>query len=550
MITIETGRVLRPLIVVRDGKPVLTKEDIFNLNNNKMSWNDLIKQGKIEYIDAAEEDDALIALHEESLTHEHTHLEIDPVAMLGMVTSLIPFGNHDQSSRLNRGSKAPKQALGVYSTSYPIRLDTDVSILHYPQKPIVRSFIYDSIDVYPAGQNMTIAVMTHQGYNMEDAIVLNKGSVERGLARSTYFRPYSTIELHYTGGLSDEITIPTKDVSGYKTEKTYRYLEEDGIVYLEAAMDSGEVLVGKTSPPKFLSDMGEMSIAKVKKENSTSIRQEEKGVVDAIFITEDAEANKIIQVRTRDTRIPEIGDKFSTPHGQKGVVGAIVPETDIPFTSRGLKPDIIFNPHGIPGRMTVGYLLELIAGKVGCLSGKIIDGTAFGERNLEDLEKQLTELGFRNDGKETLYDGITGKMLEAKIYIGNMHYSKLKYMVANKIHARAAGKVTLLTRQPIEGRSKGGALRLGEMEKDALVAHGSALLLKERYDSDKVVVYCCSRCGAMAIKDKLRKKEFCPACNSSEVEPVEISYAFKLLLEELLAMHIWTHLVLKNKFEE
>jgi DNA-directed RNA polymerase subunit B' len=549
-LTTETGRVLRPLIIAKDGQSLVTKEDLFNLSQGRMTWNDLIKEAKIEYLDAAEEEDSLIALHEDQLTSEHTHLEIDPIAMLGMVTSLVPFANHDHSSRLNRGSKTQKQALGIYSTAYPIKLDTDVSILNYPQKPIVRSFIYDSIDFYPAGQNIVVAILPYRGYNMEDAIVLNKGSVDRGLARSTYFRPYNSVELHYTGGLADEIGIPTKDVGGYKTEKSYRFLEEDGIVSPESKMESGEVLIGKTSPPKFLSDMGEISIAKARKENSVAIRQEEKGIVDAVFITIDAEGNNIVQVRTRDQRIPELGDKFSTPHGQKGVVGAIVPEADIPFTSRGVRPDLIFNPHGIPSRMTVGYLLELIAGKIGSASGKIVDGTPFAERNIADLEKQLTELGFRADGKETMYDGITGQPLEAKVYIGNMYYLKLKYMVANKIHARAAGKVTLLTRQPVEGRSKGGALRLGEMEKDALVAHGASLLLKERYDSDKVIIYCCSKCGALAIKDKLRKKEYCPACNSSEIETVEISYAFKLLIEELLAMHVWSHLILKNKFED
>jgi len=549
-LTTETGRILRPLIVVKDGQSLLTKEDLFNLNQGRMTWNDLVKQGKIEYLDAAEEDDSLIALHEEQLARENTHMEIDPIAMLGMVTSLVPFANHDHSSRLNRGSKTQKQALGLYSTAYPVRLDTDVSILNYPQKPVVRSFIYDSIDFYPAGQNLVVAILPFRGYNMEDAIILNKGSVDRGLARSTYFRPYNSVELQYTGGLADEICIPTKDVGGYKTEKSYRFLEEDGIISPESKMEAGDVIIGKTSPPKFLSDMGEMSIAKARKENSVAIRQEEQGIVDGVFVTIDAEGNKIVQVRTRDSRIPELGDKFSTPHGQKGVVGAIVPESDIPFTSRGLRPDLLFNPHSIPSRMTVGYLLELLAGKIGCLSGRVIDGTAFSERNVEDFEKQLIDLGFRADGKETMYDGITGKPLEAKIYIGNMYYLKLKYMVANKIHARAAGKVTLLTRQPVEGRSKGGALRLGEMEKDALVAHGSSMLLKERYDSDKIIIYVCSKCGALAIKDKLRKKEYCPICNSADIEKVEVSYAFKLLIEELLALHVWPHLILKNKFED
>jgi DNA-directed RNA polymerase beta subunit len=279
------------------------------------------------------------------------------------------------------------------------------------------------------------------------------------------------------------------------------------------------------------------------------IRQEEKGTIDAVFVSNDAEGNKIIQARSRDQRLPELGDKFSTSHGQKGVVGMIIQENDVPFSARGMKPDLIFNPHGIPGRMTVGYLLELLAGKVGCLSGKIMDGTAFSGESVESLEQTLHSLGFRFDGKETLYDGVTGKMMKVKIYIGNMYYLKLKYMVSNKMHARASGKVALLTRQPIEGRARGGALRLGEMEQEALVAHGASLLLKERYDSDKVIIHICEKCGAIAIKDNIRNRLLCPACASTQIEPVEVSYAFKLLIEELLGLHIMTHFELKNKYE-
>lgn len=548
-LTTETGRIIRPLIIVKNSEPLLKPEHISLLKEGKLTFTDLVKQGIIEYLDAAEEDNALIALDEKNLTPEHTHMEIDPIAMLGLITSLVPFSNHDHSSRLNRGSKTQKQSLGLYSAAYPIRLDTDVSILHYPQKPLVRSFVYDTVPFYPAGQNVIVAIMPFEGYNVEDAIILNKGSVERGLGRSTYFRPYTTVELQYTGGLSDEVCIPSKDVSGYRTEKSYQYLEEDGIVYPEAKMSGGEVVIGKTSPPKFLSDMGEMSMAKSRKENSITMRQEEEGIIDAVFLTMDNQGNRIVQVRSRDPRQLEPGDKLSTPHGQKGVVGILVPESEIPFTADGVRPDIIFNPHSIPSRMTVGYLIELLAGKVSSLSGKITDATPFMNHDIDTLEKTLIDLGFRADAKETVYHGITGKKMDAKIYIGNMYYLKLKYMVANKIHARAFGKVTLLTRQPVEGRSKGGALRLGEMEKDAIVGHGAALLLKERYDSDKVVVHVCEKCGSLAIIDKIRKKEVCPICNNTKIEPVEISYAFKLLMEELMTLLIFPHLILKNKYE-
>lgn len=547
-ISTEVGRVLRPLIIVENGESKYKDEHALLLEQDKISWNDLLSQGIIEYIDASEEENVLVALKKEDITPEHTHMEVEPVASLGIINNLVPFANHNHPPRLLRGSKTIKQALGIYAANYPIRIDTDVSVLHYPQRPVVRSFVYDKMNIYPSGQNIVVAVITHDGYNMEDAMIINKGSVDRGFGRSTYFRSYLTKELNYPGGLADEICIPEKDTSGYMTEESYKHLEDDGIIYPEAKLSEGEAIIGKVSPPKFLSEAREISI-RTKKESSTLMRQEEKGIVDFVLVTSDSEGNKVIQVRVRDHRIPEPGDKFSAPHGQKGVIGAIINENDVPFTSRGIKPDLIFNPHGIPSRMSVGYMMELLAGKVGCVYGKPVDATAFAERDIENFEKDLEEKGFRYDGKETMYDPITGKMLKAKIFIGNMYYRKLKYMVANKIHARASGKVTLLTRQPVEGRAKGGALRLGEMEQQALIAHGASLLLKERYDSDKVIAHICSRCGGIAIKDSIRKKIICPSCNSAEIEPVEIPYAFKLLIEELQSLNIMTHFELKNKYE-
>lgn len=547
-ISTEAGRTLRPLIIVDNGSSKLKGEHLVQLEQGEIKWKDLIAKGIIEYIDASEEEEALVALLEGDISQEHTHLEIDTIGLMGVITSLVPYGNHDQSSRLNRGSKTQKQALGLYAANYLCRLDTDVSILQYPQKPIVRSFIYDTLQTYPAGQNLIVAVMTYDGYNMEDALVLNKGGLDRGVGRSFYFRPYSALEMNYAGGLKDEIIIPEKDTSGYKTESAYRLLEEDGVIYPEADINEGEVLIGKTSPPKFLSEAREISV-RTKKDSSITLRQEEKGIVEAVFITTDDEGNKIVQVKTRDQRIPELGDKFATSHGQKGVVGAIIPEEDIPFTISGIRPNIIFNPHGLPSRMTVGYLLEVLAGKVGSIKGEIIDGTSFSGESKAELENQLQNLGFRYDGKETMHHGITGEKMETKIFVGNLYYLKLKYMVGNKMHGRASGKVALLTRQPIEGRSRGGALRLGEMEQQALVAHGASLLLKERYDSDRVKLSICSKCGSTAIEDSIRNKIVCPMCNSEEVEPIEVSYAFKLLVEELQGMHTNISFDLKNKYE-
>ena len=550
IISISTvpGRVLRPSIIVENGVSKLKNEHLIQLEQNEITWDDLIKQRVIEYLDTSEEENSLIALYPEELTQEHTHLEIDPIDLFGIITSLVPYVNHDSASKLMKGTKTLKQSLGLYVANYHCRIDTSASILEYPQKPIVRSFVYDTLNTYPAGQNLIVAIMTHEGYNMEDALVMNQGSLDRGVGRSFFFRPYSGIEMNYSGGLKDKIAIPEKDTSGYKMESSYRFLEEDGIIYPEAEISEGEVLIGKTSPPKFLSEAREISI-RTKKETSVTMRQEERGTIDAVFITKDSEGNKIIQIRTRDQRIPELGDKYSNPHGQKGVIGAIIPEDDVPFTSSGIKPDIIFNPHGLPSRMTVGYLLELLSGKVGCLRGKVVDGTPFSGETKNELEKELKNLGFRFDGKETMYNGITGKKIASKIFIGNLYYLKLKRMVKGLIHGRASGKITLLTRQPVEGRARGGALRLGEMEQQALVAHGASLLLKERYDSDKVKLDICEKCGVIAIDDNIRDKIICPECNSEDTEPVEVSYAFKLLLEELQGLHIHTDFKLKNKYE-
>jgi len=546
----EVGRVIRPLIIVENGVSRLKEEHLKLVKEGALTWEGLFKEGILEYLDAAEEDDCYISLKRENLTEEHTHLEVDELDLFGVAVSLIPFGNHDPPARMVKGgSRAYRQGLGIYAGNFPVRVDTDVSLLHYPQKPLVRTFTYDTLNVHPVGQNVIVAVMPYEGYNMEDATVLNKGSVDRGLGRSSRFRPYTSVELNYAGGLKDEIVVPDKDVSGYRTEESYRYLEDDGLVYPEADLVSGEVVIGKISPPKFLSEAREISI-QTKKEASSAIRQEETGIVDAVFITQDKEGNKIVKVRTRELRIPEIGDKFSVPHGQKGIVGMLAPEADIPFTVSGIRPDIMFNPHGVPSRMTVGYLMDILGGKVAALSGKIIDASAFSGETVDSLEDGLKKLGFRANGKEIMYNGITGQKMPVKIFIGNMFYLKLKYMVADRMHARASGKIALLTRQPIEGRSRGGALRLGEMEQEALVGHGASLLLKERYDSDKVLIHLCSKCGSIVIDDQIHNKKVCSLCHSNQVEPVEVSYAFKLLIEELQGLHLLTKFDMKNKYEK
>ena len=546
------GRARRPLIVVKDGRPLLTENHIKQLEKDEISWNDLIQQGVIEYIDAAEEENCYTSFFDSELTQENTHLEITPLAMLGLATSLVPYANFNQSTRLNAGSKNQKQALGFYVSNFSLRMDMDVNLLYQPQMPIVQTSIHEisDYDKHPAGQNLVVAIMSYKGYNMEDAIILNQGSIQRGLARSSYYRPSIAEELRYAGGLVDEVSIPDKDVKGYKSEKDYRFLEPDGIIYPEATIKEGDVIIGKTSPPRFLSSLDEYNLASsTRRESSVAVKHGEKGVVDFILITENEEGNKLVQVRVRDEREPEVGDKFTSRHGQKGIIGLIVPEGDIPFSASGIKPDLIFSPHGIPSRMTISHLIELVAGKTGSLNSRYINGTTFDAEPEEKLRKELLSLGFRENGTETLYNGETGEQYEARIYMGNMYYLKLKHMVANKLHSRARGPIQLLTRQPTEGRAKEGGLRLGEMEKDTFVAHGAALLLKERFDSDKTTVPVCESCGLIAVRDEFKNRSYCPICgDNTQISFIDVSYAFKLILDEIKSLCIYPKLVLKGKY--
>ncbi len=554
-VVVETssGRTTRPLIVVKEGKPLLEEKHVKQLEKGEIGWSDLVKTGVIEYLDATEEENALVAFFEEDITPEHTHLDVSPLSVLGLTTGLVPFGNYNQGVRLNQGAKNQKQGIGLYASNYPVRMDMDVSLLHYPQYPLVQTALHDVIkyDTHPSGQNVVLAVMSYKGYNMEDSVVINKGSVDRGLGRSSYFRPIVSEELRYSGGLMDEIRVPDKEVRGYRSEQDYRMLEDDGIIYPESKVDEGDVIIGKVSPPRFLSSMEEYSLATdSNRESSLALKHGEKGVVDFVSLTENEEGNKLIQVRLREQRIPEIGDKFTSRHGQKGVISLVVPEEDVPFTSTGVRPDIIFSPFGIPSRMTISHLLELLAGKTAALSGRLVDGTMFESEQERDIRKELLDHGFREDGSETLYNGVTGEQYQVQIFVGNIYYLKLKHMVANKMHSRARGPIQLLTRQPTEGRAKEGGLRLGEMEKDTFIAHGSSLTLKERFDTDTVVVPICERSGLSGYYDARKNNRAVSSLydEDSEMSDIEMSYAFKLLIDEFKSLGLYPKLKLKSKF--
>ena len=496
----------------------------------------------MEYLDAMEEENSFIAMRSEDVTKEHTHMEIDPIVMLGISAIMIPYPEFNRGDRINYGAKMLGQAIGLFSTNYAIRTDTKFNFFTYPQSPLVMTTISDAVENYPEGQNIVVAVMCGEGFNMNDAIVMNRSSVQRGLFRSFYFRTYETMKKQYWGGQEDEIMIPEPGIKGHRGEDAYKDLAQDGIINPETRVDSDSVLVGKVSPLRFLFSEEFISGIENLREASITVRHGERGVVDNILITENLNGNQLFKVRVRDERIPELGDKFASRHGQKGVVGLLVPQEDMPFAEDGSIPDILFNPHAIPSRMTIGKLLELIAGKAGAYMGEKINASAFSAMKEEEIRKAMFKMGFRDDGKQTLYDGKTGKKYDVLIFTGISYYLKLDHMVSDKIHARSRGPVTLLTKQPTEGRAKRGGLRLGEMEQQCLVAHGAALTLKERFDSDKTKIPICNKCGLIAIFDAAKNKTYCPTCKDSEVVWVETSYAFKLLLDELKSMCIYPKL--------
>ena len=528
----DRGRCTRPLFI--------NNNDLHTIDFNmikKLSWDDVIlNHNIIEYIDSNEINNCILS-NKIINNEQFSHFEIHPSLILGALASCIPFPNHNQSPRNTYQSAMGKQAIGIHSTNNNLRFDTFSHILYYPQKPLVNTKLmkYFNFNSMPSGINAIIAIATYTGYNQEDSVIINKSAIDRGLFHSTFYRCYKDEEKknQLTG---DEDIFCKPDVNKLLFPKPFNYdkLNDNGFVSKNTKINENDIIIGKVMPLK--SDQNFKY-----KDSSTPIRSNEKGYIDETYIDNNAEGYRFCKVRIRNTKIPEIGDKFSSRHGQKGTTGMVYQQNDMPFTKDGIVPDIIINPHAVPSRMTIAQLIECILGKSCSILGYEGDGTAFNDTNISDVINVLENAGFEGKGNEVLYNGIDGEQMKTSIFIGPTYYQRLKHMSSDKIHSRCGGPIVSMTRQPAEGRSSHGGLRFGEMERDCMISHGASYFLKERLMdvSDKYQVYICNSCKMISPGNFSENIYHCKSCNNyGDFTKILIPYSCKLLIQELMCMSI------------
>lgn len=546
-ITNEYGRLLRPLFKVRDNKLLITKEMIHKIESGELVWDDLlvsikIEESVIEYVDPFEQSACMIAIKPINIQKgfHYTHCEIHPSTIFGVIASCIPFPEHNQSPRNTYQSAMGKQAMGVYVSNINSRMDKTAYVLNYTMRPLVETRIMNMLKLnrLPSGNQVIVAIMTHSGYNQEDSILFNKGSIDRGLFHATIYHTEKDEDKKTNG--EEELHIkPNKLNTKNMKFGNYEKINKNGVIDENELIEDKDIIIAKVVAIKENKNDNTKLIKY--EDQSRSYRTDEECYVDKNYIDRNGEGYNFCKVRIRTLRKPNIGDKFSSRHGQKGTIGNIINEEDMPFTKNGLRPDLIINPHAIPSRMTIAQIKETVLGKLLLELGLFGDGTSFGELNLETIFKELKKYNYESKGNELLYDGKTGEQIETSIFIGPVYYQRLKHMVNDKQHSRCIGPMVNLTRQPAEGRSRDGGLRFGEMERDCMISHGASRFTKERmYDvSDKYSVHVCKKCGLIAIYNDKKHIHLCKICeNKTEFSYVEIPFSCKLLFQELIAMNI------------
>lgn len=557
-INTEDGRLCRPLFVVKNNRLLITLQDFQDILYSKKNWKNLMEEGKIEYIDVEEEDTSMVAMSYKDLLSNtdknhtfirYTHCEIHPVMMFGASVITIPFAEHNPTIRIMYEAAQKKQALSVYATNYRTRMDNSGQVLIYPQTCLVSTkpsqYLYEK-DL-PSGQNVIVAIACFTGYNQEDSLIMNQNSIERGMFSSLYYKTYKDSEKKNQASLEEEKFCKPVKFNPNGTLRTagmkpgsYDLLDENGFVKLGSFVKEGDVIIGKVIPIKNISGSGPKF-----KDASVVIGPNVSGYVDTVYVNKDNDSYQFVKVRIRSIRTPTIGDKFSSRFGQKGTIGMVYRQEDMPYTMEGVRPDIIVNSSAIPSRMTLGQLLETVIGKAACIKGFEFDATPFCNNDPENTEKIasiLESCHFERYGKEQMYNPKNGTKMESKIFIGPTYYQKLKHMSKDKIHARATGPLQNLTRQPPEGRVRDGGLRFGEMERDCMIGYAASGIVKEKmFDcSDEYVFYVCDSCGHIAISNPSKSIFTCLSCKdkNTSFSQVQVPYASKLFFQELISIGV------------
>ena len=612
----DAGRLTRPIYYIEHGKESFNRQDVIDLiNSGKITWQQItsgfkpkydedfsIKKNKVynlldlypdidqnpeaiynnlqknkavvDYMDTAEEEAALIAIAQEDLkkTKYYTNIEIDPSLLFGVMGNQIIYPENNPFPRNSFSCGQSKQAVSVYHSNYQMRIDKMGVILNYGQIPLVKSRYMEYInnEEQPYGVNAIVAIMSYTGYNVEDAILINEASVSRGIFRTTYYSMYEAHEesAKVTGTTNSKFAnIQKNNVIKLKKGFDYSLLDDHGLIKENTELNDKMILIGKINSSVESKD--------VWIDDSVKPKKGQLGFVDKSFITLGEEGFNIAKVRVREERIPAIGDKMASRAGQKGTIGLIIPEDDMPFTSDGIRPDLIINPHALPSRMTIGQIVESLFGKVCTSYGAFGDCTAFQVKgsNYTTYAPLLVEAGFSSTGNQVLYNGMTGEQLESDIYIGPTYYMRLKHMVKDKINYRARGPNNALTRQPVQGRANDGGLRIGEMERDGVLAHGMSGFLNESFlvRGDEYYMAVCNKTGAIAIYNESKNLFLSPLADGPihfNTNPdgtmnitnlsrfgrsfsiLRIPYALKLLIQELQIMNVQMRVITDENIDQ